>query len=178
MKLSQNKIAGVSRILAVAVRNGASAGAICEKLDQAILGTYAPQSGWTDHELAVAFLVKAIGGPRLLYTLQKAKGYPSISTMHRRKPIPEVIPSLGTPNDDEINSNTTALLGNNGRKPPLNRLCGQVIMINGVTIKQAARFNFNQKSVLGLCREHSNSTEKYIDDIQDLHKIAKALDDG
>ena len=120
MKLSQNKIAGVSRILAVVVRNGASAGAICIKLDRAILGTYVPQSGWTDREFAVAFLVKAIGGLRPLYALQKAEGYPSISTLRRRKPIPEVLPSLGTPSDDEINSNITALLGENGRTPPLN----------------------------------------------------------
>lgn len=178
MMLSKNKIAGVSRILAVAVRNGASAGAICDKLDRAILGTYAPQSGWTDREFAVAFLVKAIGGPRLLYALQKAEGYPSISTLRRRKPIPEVVPSLGTPSDYEINSNITALLGENGRKPPQNRLCGQVVMIDGVAIEQAARFDFNRKSALGLCREHSNSIKKYIDDIQDLRNIAKALDNG
>ena len=178
MMLSQNKIAGVSRILAAAVRNGASASAICEKLDRAILGTYAPQSGWSDRELAVAFLVKAIGGPRLLYALQKAEGYPSVSTLRRRIPIPEVMPSLGTPCDEEINSNIAALLGEKGRKPPHNPLVGQVVMIDGVAIEQAIRFDFNRKSALGLCREHSNSTKKYIDDVNDLHNIAEALDSG
>lgn len=178
MMISQNKIAGVSRILAVAIRNGASASAICDKLDRAISGTYAPQSGWTDREFAVAFLVKAIGGSRLLYTLQKAEGYPSVTTLRRRKPIPEVVPSLGTPRDDEINLNISALLGENGRKPPTNRLCGQVVMIDGVAIEQAVRFDFNRKSALGLCREHSNLIKKGIDDVQDLHNIAKALDNG
>ena len=147
-------------------------------MDRAISGTYAPQSDWTDHEFAVSFLVKAIGGPCLLYALQKAEGYPSVTTLRKRKAIPEVIPSLGTPSYDEINSNITALLGENGRKPLQNWLCGQVIMIDGVAIEQAAHFYFNRKSVLGLCREHSNSTKKNIDDVQDLHNIAKALDNG
>lgn len=83
MMISQNKIAGVFRILAVMIRNGASTISICDKLDRAILGNYEPQSGWTVREFAVAFLVKAIGGPHLPYTLQKAEGYLSISTLCR-----------------------------------------------------------------------------------------------
>ena len=90
MLISQHKIAGVSRILSLAIRNGASAESICLKLHRAITGTYSPKYGWTSYELDVAFLVKAIGGPRLLYALQKAEGYPSLSTLHRRKPIPKI----------------------------------------------------------------------------------------
>lgn len=71
-----------------------------------------------------------------------------------------------------------AFLGENGNKPLRNQLCGQVVMINGVAIEQAACFDFNQKSVLRLCHEHSNSIKKYIDDIQDLHNIANTLNNG
>jgi hypothetical protein len=81
MLISQNKIAGVSRILAVALRNGANPESICIKLHRAIDGIYKPLSGWTDREFDVAFLIKAIGGPRLLYALQNAEGYPSLSTL-------------------------------------------------------------------------------------------------
>ena len=45
MMLSKNRIAGVSRILSIALRNGASAEAICDKLQAAISGTYTLQSG-------------------------------------------------------------------------------------------------------------------------------------
>jgi hypothetical protein len=76
MLISQNKIAGVSRVLSVALRNGADAESICIKLHRAINGTYSPLSGWTSREFDVSFLVKAIGGPRLLYALQEAEGYP------------------------------------------------------------------------------------------------------
>lgn len=66
MLLSQNKIAGVSRILSIAIRNRMSPDAICMKFDQAIAGTYRPRSGWTSREMDIAFLIKAMGGPRLL----------------------------------------------------------------------------------------------------------------
>ncbi|KAF8151692.1 hypothetical protein B0H34DRAFT_618278, partial [Crassisporium funariophilum] len=177
MLLSQNKIAGVSQILAVAVRNGASPEAICTRLDWAISRTYAPHSGWSDRELDVAFLVKAIGGPRLLYALQKAEAYPSLTTLRRRKVIPEVTPSLEIPSDEEINSNISALLGEKGRKPPKNPKCGQVVMIDGVAIEQGIRFDSSRISALGLCREHSAAVKVTVHEVGDLHNIAKALDE-
>lgn len=118
MLLSQNKIAGVSHILAVALCNGASPTSISAKLNRAISGTYVPQSGWSDRELCVAFLVKAIGGPRLLYTLQKAEAYPSLSTLQKHKPIPGLLVSLNTPSTVDFKTNITAFLGDMGRPPP------------------------------------------------------------
>jgi hypothetical protein len=90
MMISQHKIAGVSRILSVALRNGASAKSICLKLHHTITGTYSPKYGWTSYEIDVAFLVKAIGGPRLLYALQKVEGYPSMSTLETNSPAKHV----------------------------------------------------------------------------------------
>jgi len=61
--LSQNRIVGISRILNVHLRNGASIPIIYDQLQQAINGTYTPRSGWTNREFDVALLVKAYGGP-------------------------------------------------------------------------------------------------------------------
>ena len=118
--LSQNRIAAVSRLLSVALRNGASAESICDKLQQAISGTYRPRSGWTSREYDIAFLIKALGGPRSLYVLQVAEGYPSLSTLRRRKQIPEITVSAGVPSETDFNSNITAFLGEDlGRQPPM-----------------------------------------------------------
>lgn len=97
MMLSQNKIAGVATILAVSLRNGDSPQAIYSKMEGAINSTYAPRSGWTEREFDIAFLSKALGGARLLYVLQKAEAYPSNTTLRRRRPIPELKVSTGTP---------------------------------------------------------------------------------
>ncbi|EDR04579.1 uncharacterized protein LACBIDRAFT_330513 [Laccaria bicolor S238N-H82] len=174
MLISQNRIAGVSRILSVALRNGANEEAICMKLHCAIEGTYRPHSGWTEREFDTAFLTKAIGGPRLLYALQKAEGYPSLSTLRKRKPIPELSVSVGKPIISEFSANISAFLGERGRKPSA---ASQVqIVIDGAAIEEAIRFDFKRKSLLGLCREHCGNIKTTVDDIQDLHNVAHALD--
>ena len=175
MLISQNKIAGVSRILSVALRNGADAESICVKLHRAIDGTYSPLSGWTSHEFDVAFLIKAIGGPRLLYALQKAEGYPSLSTLRKQKPFPEVAVSVKVPTNHEISANMAALLGEGGRMPPKFPKVGQVIVIDGAAIEQAIRFDFKRNHILGLCREHSTGVKTLIEDVQDLHNVGDAL---
>ena len=175
MLISQNKIAGVSRVLSVALRNGANAESICIKLHRAIDGTYSPLSGWSSREFDVAFLVKAIGGPRLLYALQEAEGYPSLSTLRRRKPISEVSVSVGVPTHSEMSTNMTALLGEGGRMPPKFLKVGQVIVIDGAAIEQVIRYDFKRKHLLGLCREHLTGVKTLIEDVQDLHNVGDAL---
>ena len=176
MMVSKNRIAGVSRILSVALRNGAGAEAICDKLQAAISGTYAPRSGWTWREFDIAFLIKALGGPRLLYTLQVAEGYPSLTTLRRNKKIPEIVISPGVPDTTEFNPNIASLLGN--RLPPSDPRLGQVIMIDGVALEEVIRFDLGQNCLLGLCREHSQNLKKVIDNVGDINDVKRALDGG
>jgi hypothetical protein len=175
MLLAQHKIAGVSRLLSVAIRNGASIESVCVKLHHAITGVYSPKSGWTSRELDVAFLVKAIGGPRLLYTLQKAEGYPSLSTLRRRRPIRPLRVSVAIPNQAEIKQNITLLFGDGGRVPPTSLEVGQVVVIDGAAIEEAIRYDFQEKKLLGLCREHSEHLKTEVNTVEDLQNVSDAL---
>jgi hypothetical protein len=173
--LSQNKVAGVSRILSVALRNGSSAISICARLQAAINGTYSPLGNWTPHNFDVAFLVKALGGPRLLYVLlQKEEGYPSLATLRvrNRKKIPEITISTGRPGKPEFDANIHAFLGaKTGRKPPQNLHVGQILMMDGVALEEICRFDLQRNCVLGLCREHSGDTKTTVDEVGDVHRI-------
>ena len=176
--LSQNRIAAVSRLLSVALRNGASPEVICDRLQQAISGTYRPQSDWTSREYDIAFLIKALGGPRSLYILQVAEGYPSLSTLRRRKQIPEITISAGIPSKTEFNRNITAFLGEDlGRQPPCDPKLGHVVMIDGVALEEVIRFDLGQNCVLGLCREHSQ-IKTTVDDVGNLEAIKQAIGNG
>jgi hypothetical protein len=175
MLLAQNKIAGVSRILQVALRRGVSAKEITKRLERAIDGTYRPQGGWSEREINVAFLIKALGGPRLLYAMQKEEAYPSLSTLRRRKFVPELIISNRTPDAPELTSNFTAFLGDKGRQPPENKDIGQVLMIDGIALEEVCRFDQEQNRIVGLCREHSAKIKTTCDTIEDIDRISNGL---
>ena len=178
MLMSQQKIAGVSRILATALRNGASPTAIHEKLEMAISGTYSPCSGWTDQDMDVAFLIKAAAGSHLLYALQHEDGYPSRTTLYRCKKIPELCVSPQSPGEDEIKANIKTFLGSEtGRKPPKDILIGQTVMIDGLALEEVPRHDLKHDCVLGLCREHTTESFKMkIETIEDLDAHKEALD--
>ncbi|KAF8150234.1 hypothetical protein B0H34DRAFT_667193 [Crassisporium funariophilum] len=160
MLMSKHKIASVSRILSVALRNGASPAAIHEKLEMAISGAYAPRSKWTDRELDVAFLIKSAAGSRLLYTLQREDGYPSRTMLYRRKNIPELRVSVGIPNAIEINKNIETFLGSiTGRQGPETLSRGQTVMIDGLALEEVPRYDLKHNHVIGLCREHSGRAD-------------------
>ncbi len=56
MLLSQKKVAGVTRVLSTALRNGSSISAIYDRLQSAITNAYAPRGNWTNREFDIAFL--------------------------------------------------------------------------------------------------------------------------
>ena len=107
MMLAQNKIVGVSKILTTALHNKMSVPRMIERLKNIISGVYKPRGGnWGSRELDVAFLVKAYGGPQLLYVMQKANAYPSNSTLRTGKKILELLVSNGPPTLMEIHIGT------------------------------------------------------------------------
>jgi hypothetical protein len=174
--LSNNKIAGVSRILSVALRNNASIATIYDRLQRAIDGTYFPASGWTDREFAAAYLVKAYGGPRLLYSMQIAESYPSLTTLRRHHPVAEITVSLKQPNKAEMVANILSFLGpKTGRNPPANPLIGQVLMMDGVAIEEVCRFDEDRNCVLGVCREHSQNIDLEVKTVDSLKCLQGAL---
>ena len=97
MMLSLNDVAGLHCLLSAAHRRGASPAKICSLLEHAVAGLYRPRGGFVKCDLDIAFLVKAIGGPRLLYTLGKSHGLASWRTVKHHLKIPKLIPSIGIP---------------------------------------------------------------------------------
>ena len=71
MLLGKHDVPGLRHLIAAALRRGISAHHLVLHLQQAINGVYRPHSRFNERDFDIAFLVKAIGGPRLLYALQK-----------------------------------------------------------------------------------------------------------
>lgn len=81
MMIASNNIPRLQQLIAVALSHGSSAEAIAAQIGRAIDGIYSPLGGFAQRDLDIAFLCQAIGGRRLLYTLNKSHGIPSDSTV-------------------------------------------------------------------------------------------------
>ena len=147
--------AGLRRLLAAALRRGASAQSICAALESAISGLYRPQGGFTQRDFDVSFLVKSLGGPRLLYALQQSHGLASWRTVRRHVKIPKLISSIGVPSSDEISRNITSFYDPSVKphaKPThAGLLSGNVAMFDGIALDTRCRYCPEWDSILGLC---------------------------
>lgn len=182
MLLGTHDIPGLRRLLAAALRRGLSAQGLVLRLEQAIQGVYRPRSGYSQRDYDIAFLVKAIAGPRLLYSLNKLHGFASTTTVQRSTKVPRLLSSLGIPSANEICANMTAFLDPSVKphpKPsPSGKLPGNIVMFDGIALESKCRYCPQRDSVVGLCREHSKNVDPRVESFLAIEKIRTALFEG
>jgi hypothetical protein len=101
-------------------------------------------------------LVLKIGGPRLAFAVAKALHLPSISTVHNRLHLPQLLPSIGFPTSDEILKNIESFFGSDTPQSSSRPQAGLSLMIDEVAIESRPRYDVRQDAVTGICREHAN----------------------
>lgn len=178
MLLATNDIAGLRRLLTVLLKQGASPRAIALALERAHAGTFGPRGGFSTGDMDISFLVKAIGGPRLLYALQKSHGLASVSTVRRYQKVPKLVASIGIPTKEEINANISSFLAPEIKPPPKcinGHITGNVLMVDGVALETKCRFCPYRNTILGLCREHSHRVDTTVDSLESIEKVPVAL---
>lgn len=119
-------------------------------LERALRKVYRVRGGFDKRELDISFLVKAIGGPKLL---QKSLGLASVSTVRRNYPIPKRVASIGTPTKEGIHSNIGAFFNPDIKPAPVfpncSELPGNVLMFNGVALETRLRYCPERDANLG-----------------------------
>ena len=180
--LATNDIPGLRRLLLVALNRGASPRAVLVQLQQSFLGFYSPRGGFSERDLEISYLVKALGGPRLLYALHKSHGLASVSTVGRHRVVPRLLTSIGTPSMEEIYDNITVFHAPEQKPPPEpsanGSLPGHILMLDGVAIEEKCRYDSTRNAVVGLCREHGGRVNTSVSSVENLERIAEALDRG
>lgn len=177
--LSNNELPGLRRILVAKLKRGASSQMVLSTLKQVIQGNLRARGGFNKRELDISFLVKAIGGPRLLYALQKSYGLASVSTVQRSQPIPRLLPSIGVPTKEEIDHNISSFFNPEIKPvksyPGCTGLPGNVLMFDGVALETKCRYCPRRNAILGLCREHASRVNTTVDSLESVETVRKAL---
>lgn len=177
MLIGSKDIAGLRRLITTALKRGTSPKAIVEILERALANLYSSRGGFTKRDLDISFLVKAIGGPRLLYALQKSHGLASVSTVHRRNKIPQLLASVGEPSPNEFNANLSTFLHPSIKPPPKSNLLPNIIMVDGVALDTKCRYCTKRNIILGLCREHAKNVDVNVSSMEAIDNVHTALFD-
>ena len=180
--LATNDIPSLRRLLLVALNRGASPRAVLIQLQQSFLGFYSPKGGFSERDLEISYLVKSLGGPRLLYALHKSHGLASVSTVGRHHVVPRLLTSVGVPSVEEVHDNISVFYAPEQKPPPSpsknELLPGHILMLDGVAIEEKCRYDSTRNAVVGLCREHSQRVNTSVSSVENLQHIAGALDRG
>ncbi|TFK17327.1 hypothetical protein FA15DRAFT_605329 [Coprinopsis marcescibilis] len=152
---------------------------ILNLLERALKGLHRARGGFSSRDLDIAFLAKALGGPKLLYALQKAFGLASRTTLRQAKKIPVLVPSIGRPTPGKINANISAFCDPEikpvRQASAAGTLTGNTLMFDGVALETRCSYCPKCDQVLGLCREHSHQVDTHVTDISSIEKIRKAI---
>lgn len=171
--ISVSDYKNVSRVLQVALKKGSSPAAVVAKLQLAIEKKYTPHPGVDELALDLGCLVKAIGGPKLLFALNRALALPSYRTIGRHRKVPQLIPAILAPSFEGAFKNISTFF-NQQERPPSDP-AGHSIMIDGVALEEKCRYLHSSNSAIGLCREHAGALDLHVVDPQSIVAIEEAV---
>ena len=179
MFLSKNDIPGLRRLITAALKRNATPQVIMDLLERAVR-SFRTAKGFSERDLDIALIVKALGGPRLLFAMQRAYGLPSLSTLRRRQHIPTMLASVGTPTAEDAGANIDAFCNPDVRPPrepskPGGRLPGNVAMFDGIALETKCSYDPKRDEILGLCREHVGSVQTKLTEMEVINVIQRAL---
>lgn len=189
MLLRSQDVKRLRRLLEVAMRDGAQPDMILAQLQRSIDGLYMPRGHFDQRELDVAFLAKAIGGPRLLNALMQSHGFASVTTLQQQLDPPRITPCISTPTAKEISANISALCDPNVKPPmlvsgsldaspihdPCHLVAGNILAVDAVAIEEKCRFLAETNDIIGLCREHSGNLNTQVTSFDAVKAIEAAL---
>jgi hypothetical protein len=161
---SSHDFPGARRLLESILSRTQNPETVHEMLLSAASGTFAPRGRFSQRDIDMAFLVKSLGGPMLLYAMQKGAGFASTSTVQREANVPQVLASCGIPSTAEVHTNISEQLSSSVR-PPCARpstwcaLPGNTLMFDDVSVDPKARYCKQRDRMLGFCREHVHTIE-------------------
>ena len=161
------------QVLRVALNNGSSPAAILSKLQLAIDKKYTPHPSVNKLALDLGYLVKVIGGPKLLYALNRALGLPSYRTIGIHRRVPQLIPAILAPSFEVASANISTFF--NQEERPSSVPTGHSLMIDGVALEERCRYLRSFDSVIGLCREHAGVLDLCVRSLQSILVIGEAI---
>ncbi|KAF8148021.1 hypothetical protein B0H34DRAFT_833807 [Crassisporium funariophilum] len=154
MALADCNVNRIDALIRVGLNCHAGINGMLELLDRTNKGLYKPKD-YTDEEMLRGVLFLRLGGSRVADLAHRSLGQPGISTIRRSSAVTCVSPCAKTPTQLEIRDNIQEIFkGTN-----LGGNYGYVLMIDELKLEERPRWDDKTNRILGLCREHTKTTE-------------------
>jgi hypothetical protein len=181
MTIGSQDLAGLRRTIAHALKRGTSPRGILDLLERSLKGTFRPHSQFSEKDHDIAFLVKAIGGPRLLYALSQSHGLPSARSIFRDRRVPTLVPSVAVPTPIEVRANIDAFFDPSVKPAPdplsSGMLPGHILMVDGIAIEPKPRYDSTRDCMLGFARETVSNITTSLEHPEAIEQARQALNE-
>lgn len=171
--ISVSDYKNVATVLSVAIKTGTSPSTMILKLSSAVQGIYTPRPTASQFDIDLAYLTQSIGGPRLLFAMNRSLGLPSYRNLMRRQKVPVLVPCISTPSFPEVNENIGHFFCE--EQQPNTSTCGHSLLIDGVALEEKCRYLRSTDTILGTCREHGSALDLRLRSQEILIDVEDAL---
>ena len=155
------------------MKNGSSPSAMVTQLTNATDGLYTPHPAPSQFDVDLAYLTQSIGGPRLLFAMNRSFNLPSYRSLMRRQKVPVLAPSVSSPSFPEVNENIEHFFCE--QQQPTTATCGHSLLVDGVALEEKCRYLRSTDSIVGICREHGSTLDPHVQSQESLADIEDAL---
>lgn len=168
--IATNNIPGVGRLVSTCLKQRKSIRAIVDQMHRAIDHLYSPKN-FVKKELHLAFLFWKLGNAKVCSIAAKALNLPSVSTARRALNIPKLKIPHQSPTIELIKTNLRAIFPASEVRP--SKLCFN-LMIDEIKVEERPRYQYDDNSIVGMCREHIHSHEILVHSASDIDALADA----
>ena len=155
------------------MKNGASPSAMVMKLSSAVHKIYTPRSTPSQFDIDLAYITQAIGGPRVLFALNRSFGLPSYRSLMRQENVPVLVPSTSCPTFSEVNENIEHFFCE--QQQPDTSICGHSLLVDGIALKEKCRYLRSNDTIIGICSKHGPALDLRLRSQESLTDAEDAL---
>ncbi|RDB26720.1 hypothetical protein Hypma_005418 [Hypsizygus marmoreus] len=177
MSIAENDIPRIKNILQAGLRSGSSVRRLISKVEDSLEGLYNPR-GFGSRAFDMAVMTYRMGGRKLLFSLSRGLGLPSLRTLRNNMIFTRIMPTVGTITSSEIIHNINEVVIKTRKEGGRTEVRGVSILMDEIALEEMAVHFRHSNSVGGLCWKHASLVDVVLHTYDSAVNLAKALVQG
>jgi hypothetical protein len=177
MAVGSGKVERVDRLVRVNLARKGGIRNLLDLYDRAARQVYHPRN-YTEEDDLRGLLLWRLGGARVAGIAQRALHLPSLSTLRRRTLIPRLLVSSLSPSQLEVETNVGSNFESMFSLIQDHGAVHQILMLDELKTEERLRHDDETNKILGVCREHGNSTSLEFNSEREVSLLIDGIDSG